>query len=565
MSAIEAALKQNRALYNMAYDFARTKKIAGLDLTPADSGSFLGTPLQGATETKYALYRGWVYSAVNAIAMEAAGQPARVGQMARDGRGPKKTKRTKTNFYKSFMTPNILEKAAEEELEIFQTHDLNKVLNHPNSIQHKWQFTYSFVANLVLTGWAFVVGDLNEDDQLEYYSIPSTWIRPDHKDGPFSKFYIINPNNPKSQTQPLDRRQVSFAHIPNPGDPLGALSPTTAQLAAVKIDDQIQESQFHFFKNGIFPSVIITMGATPHPDVPSMGIRPRLTPVQRRQVYAAIKKVSSGIANYGNPAIIDGMIEKIERLSATQNEMGWEKSEMTVRDRILSALGVHPFILGKEMAGSYAQSYIVQERFLSRVNTYLDMLSVLMTEFVKPHYDNDKLLIWWDKCKPSDPSMEKSTWENARLRDDVTQNEFRAWMGLSPDEDGNESVVPKQSIQAIAALMAQVGAGAITPESATALLEGLGIPSPLAKKIAGKPRKQNMIGGPGAPPFGITPQHGQVSRGEQPRKPGERKPGLVPPTVYNQPGPAMPVESTPKKEIWDLVDKAIEDLKQPIS
>ena len=200
------------------------------------------------------------------------------------------------------------------------------------------------------------------------------------------------------------------------------------------------------------------MGKQPHPDVPG-GIRPRLTPAQRRQVYGAIKKVMSGVSNYGNPAIVDGMIESIERLSATQNEIGWEKSEKSVRTRILSAFAVHPFILGEEMAGSYAQAYVVGERFCDRVNVFLALLSQLMTNFVPVLLDkssekaanrkteaNDDLVVWWEEAQVKDPSMEKSLWEAARQRGDVSQNEFRAWMGIGPDEDGDEAAIDKTNL-----------------------------------------------------------------------------------------------------------------------
>lgn len=42
-----------------------------------------------------------------------------------------------------------------------------------------------------------------------------------------------------------------------------------------------------------------------------VGIRPRLTPDQRKDILAAIKKIYQGVRNYQNPLIIDGMIEGI--------------------------------------------------------------------------------------------------------------------------------------------------------------------------------------------------------------------------------------------------------------
>jgi len=167
--------------------------------------------------------------------------------------------------------------------------------------------------------------------------------------------------------------------------------------------------------------------------------------------------------------------------------MGWEKSEKAVRSRILSAYGVHPFILGEEMAGSYAQAYIVQSRFGIKINVFLSLLSTIITEFVPGLFDaaDDGLLIWWDKFEPIDPSMKQSLWTSARGNGDVSQNEFRAMMGLPPDEDHNESVVDKSMLTGVIQIAEKVTAGALDPAQAKAILVGLGLPDKLAEQIAG--------------------------------------------------------------------------------
>jgi hypothetical protein len=237
----------------------------------------------------------------------------------------------------------------------------------------------------------------------------------------------------------LDRTQVAFAHLPDPSDPLSALAPAQSQMMAIRIDDHIQTSQEKFFENGVFPSVVISIGRDPHPDIPG-GVRPRLTSAQRRQIQGAIQKTMSGVQNYGHPAIVDGLIEKVERLSATSNEMGWEKSEQAVRTRILSAFGVHPYILGEPVnVGGYAQAAKIEERFCKRVNTYLSMLSTVMTNFAGPlEAENDKTVIWWDECEPHDPALHWQNLREARKNGDITRNELRSELGLPPDETGGD-------------------------------------------------------------------------------------------------------------------------------
>lgn len=580
MSIITKSLSRMDVIYNDAYAYGEKKRRSGSKFEtvnpfdPTGAGHYLGNQLQGASEARYSLFRGWVHAAVNALAMSAASSDCNVGKLRSksDKDGPNRLK----TYQRRRMPEFLRNKAAEEEMEVMASHPLLASLEHPNSMQGRWQFVYSFVCNLCLTGWGFIITSPKEDskDEWEFYSVPSTWIRPDHSEGAFSKFYIVNPKQP-GEGFPLDREQVQFAHLPNPSDPMGALSPAGAQLNGIKIDDYIQSSQQVFFKNGVFPSVLVTVGKDPHPNVPG-GLRPRLTPGQRRQVYSAIRKVMSGVSNYGEPAILDGFIDKIERLSATQNEMGWEKSEKAVRTRILSAFGVHPFILGEEMAGSYAQAYIVQDLFFDRVNTFLSMLSNLMTQFAITITGDKNLSVWWEEKEARAPDMEKSLWEGARSRDDVTQDEFRAYMGLPPDEDGNETHIPKQSLQAVTAVATSVASDAISPEQGKAILEGLGIPSDLAKKIAGKPKPKEkppaMIPGqaPGQPPGAFGKPGQPIPPGQQPPAPnGQQKPEEQQP-VQQQPPPEPKQEQEqeqqkPKPPKKDYLDSLMKEYTTPIS
>ena len=563
-TATMKALAQTSALITSARDHYMHLKQAGatglIDLNPSGGIAQLSQFRdQAANRERYSLYRGHIYSAVHAIAMEAAGQPLHIGRMEKKAE-KKKPGGKKGHWQQSRMTCAARMKAVANELEVIDGHPLLDDLEYPNRIQTRWQFVYSYVANLCLTGWAFVVAGKKKGGGYEFYSVPTTWVHPDHTNGAFSRYKVYNPNDAAARTDSpwLPGNQVRFAYLPNPSDPMAAIAPASAQYAAVKIDDYIQSSQRVFFENGIFPSVIVTIGSNPHPEVPG-GIRPRLSAVQRRQVYAAIRKVSGGISNYGNPAIVDGLIEKIERLSATQNEMGWEKSEKAVRSRILSAFGVHPFILGEEMAGSYAQAYIVQDRFFRRVNTFLDLLSVMMTGFIGPEElisEDEDLLIWWDELKAVDPSMERAAWDKARDRDDVSQNEYRAQiLNLPPDEDEQEAIINKGVIPHVAKIAADATAGTITTDQAVALLIGLGLPKDVAEDIAGdgppEPPEPPPGGVPGAAP-GVPGQPAAV-----PSQPAVPPAGGASPSPFG--GKPKPKKPPKPEEVLDAAKKSLDE------
>jgi len=555
MNVLTKSYERSNALINTAQIQALRLKESGMlgAMSSPMSSAFSDMQSQSRSRAGYSQFRSWVYAAVNALCLEAAGQPVKIGRVEKES-DIRKYSRFRTKGLTGSMTKNIRNKAAEREVELLPDHPLVDILEGPNPIQYRFQFVYSFVASLCLTGWGYVIRDEGEDG-VEFYSLPSTWVRPDHKEGPFSKFYITNPHNPETQqAEPLTKEQVAFAYLPNPADPMGAVSPASSQMAAIRVDDRIQTCQERFFDNGIFPSVIVTVGKDPHPDVPGGGTRPRLTAVQRRQVMGAIRRVMGGIANYGNPAIVDGLIESITRLSATQPELGWDKSEDKLKTRILSAFCVHPFILGEPVGvGGYAQTFNIMDRFYSRVNVYLDLLSCLMTDMhvvikeekaaKKQEEESGKLLIWWEKKEAVDPSLRWQKMSSARSSGDISQNELRAELGMPPDEDKNESLISTSQASALIPLLAQVGAGAVTSEQAAALMKGMGIPDELAEEIAEGPEPPEepapqppvgaVAGVPGAQgentPEGQTPAVQLTTGPSKPKPPKPGRPGKKPP------------------------------------
>jgi HK97 family phage portal protein len=517
-TALTKSMTQGRAMVNTFRESAgRLKDAGGLGsmLSPSVSGGdfFGGFREQAKSKQSYGAFRNWLYAAINAVAMEAAAQPISVAKVTgamRDGekRRPKGSKA----FSMGKMPRSIRNKAASQEYEVLLDHPLLDVLEHPNEMQYRWQFIYTFVANLNLTGWAYIVFDQDDDGKLRMYSLPTTWVRPDHADGPFSKFYIVNPNDPGSQKmdKPLTKDNVAFAYLPDPANPLGAIAPATSQMPAIKIDDYIQFSQQQHFQNGIFPSVIVTVGKNPHPDVPG-GIRPRLNGPQRRQVTAAISKAMGGVANYGSPAIVDGLIESITRLSMSGEEMGWGNSEDKVRTRILSAFGVHPYILGEPVSvGGYAQVANIEKRFYKRVNSFLDMLSGMLTQIVSGVSDED-LMVWVEQCQVVDPQLRQSAMAAGRSNGDVSQNEWRAEIGLPPDEDRNEALLGASGASIVGALLPIQAQGGMTPDQMRAVLTAMGLPDDVASDIAG-PDPEPQPAQPGAVPVPAV-----LSKPEEPK------------------------------------------------
>jgi phage portal protein BeeE len=479
MNVIQKSLDRATGIATTAHRQALQLKSTGeLSAVTGDMGSYSWEAQrdQRANYERYGLYRGWLYAAIHATCLEAAGQPAYVGRLLDALPMEEDTRRRigRTKHMAEKMPKGLREKSIREGFELVQEHPLVDLIERPNPIQSRWQFTYMFVAQLNLTGWGYLVGGLTgKDGQMEIYSVPTTWITPDHREGPFAKFKF---KDPKITGEGIDltREQVGIAYIPNPANMLTALSPTRTQIEAVRIDDHIQASQERFFENGIFPSMVLTIGDNPLGQGGGGG-SPLLTGPQRRAIVGAIHKRMGGVANSGEPLILDGLVSKAERLSATQTEMGWEKSEEKVKTRILSSFGVHPFILGEAInVGGYAQASIIKSVFCDRVNSYLSMLSLIMTNRFAPQMsETERLTVWWEECVPADPELERKYYEMGRKTGDVTRDEYRAKMGLPPLEvaaERNKLLETVGGMTGAVQILNAMGMGSITSETAAKLL-----------------------------------------------------------------------------------------------
>ena len=446
---------------------------------------------QARSRESYMLYRSWVYAAINALAQRAASQPVCIGRKAVPA---DEEKRRALNRMKSFilrrMTDCIRRKSSSGSIEMLDDHPAADWLERPNSMQSRSEFVQSFVANLNLTGRAYVIRD-EEDGRPTYWSVPSTWVRPDRSKWPKVTYFVSRPNNVDFQTgEPVDASRVGVAYLPNPSDPLGCMSPASSQSAAIRIDDRIQTTQERFMDQGVFPGVIVTVGKNPlglHVQHP--GERPTLSPAQRRMIVGAVRKGMQGVSNYGNPAIVDGLIEAITPFTRTQSEIGWEKSEPTIKARILSAFCVHPFMLGEAInVGGYAQANVIERMFCTRVNVFLDCLSLLMTELVGREEGGEGIVAWWEKAEAKDPQIESSAWREGRANGDVTRDEWRAArLNLPPSETDEEAVLGTGAITlAVIQLLTAVGQGLVSRNQAVATLLAMGVSKDQATRIAGE-------------------------------------------------------------------------------
>jgi hypothetical protein len=120
MDALSKALQRSSAVVNTAQASSMRMKDAGFasQITSSPSSGIGMLQEVGRDRQRYGLFRGWLYSAINALASEAAGQPVHVGKSG--GVAPRSEEERRAisnvkNFHMSKMTDTFRSKAVSVE------------------------------------------------------------------------------------------------------------------------------------------------------------------------------------------------------------------------------------------------------------------------------------------------------------------------------------------------------------------------------------------------------------------------------------------------------------------
>src|SRR5262249_2164419 len=129
--------------------------------------------------------------------------------------------------------------------------------------------------------------------------------------------------------------------------------------------------------------------------------------------------------NRNRPWIVDGMIEGVERLSNSVQEMDFLQSGQSVKDRIFEAYCVNPIACGQVQDANRAQAAVATEQFCDTAcNPVIELVSQSLTRWVARRYANN-LVAWVDPTRASDAELSLKEWATALQFGLVSGNEFR--------------------------------------------------------------------------------------------------------------------------------------------
>lgn len=412
-------------------------------------------------QAQYNHNRGWVFSCVDLIAQRIAGQQIHLASERATPAGPP------------------TQKAFGDDLEPLDSHPLLDLINAPNALMSGAALIYSTVASLELCGRA-LWWIIDKDGAKSILPVPASWI--EKTDVDHSKWTLRLPNSAKTIDVPGS--ECVYFYRPDPGNPWGHISPLSAIAEAVTTDAKISDAQWRVFSQGIWPASAVIVGKQPLPPGQSgQPMRPMLTPEQRKQIIVAIETAYRGSEKLGKPLILDGMIEKVERLSLTPDELAFLDSAKLTKSKILQGYHVSPILLGEVEGANRASAAIADQNFVSgKVNPLISLISEGLTRFLCPMFasDGERLKAWIEPARARDDEMQLRRWQYAAAREFVTPDEFRRHVLNLPPREPEEKDSSTQNVQAAALNGAQisslvqiaqlVGEGAINHDAARAII-----------------------------------------------------------------------------------------------
>jgi phage portal protein BeeE len=157
-----------------------------------------------------------------------------------------------------------------------------------------------------------------------------------------------------------------------------------------------------------------------------------------------VQKRFQGAEQHGDVLILDGLIEDFKRLSLSPNELDWKESAEAMKNRILQAFGVSPYIIGSSEPGSRAASSVAEKHLIAGVvNPLIRCMSESMTESLGPMFE-DGLKVWIEPAVADDAEMEQQRMSLAVMSGVVRANELRKFAGLPEDSWFADRIVNEQ-------------------------------------------------------------------------------------------------------------------------
>jgi phage portal protein BeeE len=264
-------------------------------------------------------------------------------------------------------------------------HPLMKILKRPSASQSGASFREEVAIQLCLTGSALIWNVPNQMGRtVERYIIPTAIAEPRQPEKGLPKGgWYINPEVARWQVENgwflytglaqaigkvIDARDVQVIRFIHPTFKDEGQSPVSAGALWTDTSEKIDVSRHAHLRNGSDPSVIIGID----------GVEDEST-LQR--MSAKFNEKYAGPSKHGKAMFVNGQNVKVEPVTRTPAEMGYEGAFAQFRDAIMALHGVTPIAAGIEAPSGDDGLYAPLKQFIAgTVQPILDLMAEEDTE-----------------------------------------------------------------------------------------------------------------------------------------------------------------------------------------
>lgn len=384
---------------------------------------------------QYNAFKDIPYTAIRPIAVKIAGQVIHAGLSGREEFSEGIVTKRRRLRRKRFDSADIEPK---------EDHEVLDLIMEPNEYMTRWALLYCTVASICLTGrsywWATRTGG-----KMELWYLPTHWVRPVHEEsGPFAKFRVQPPGVTAGWDVPA--KEIAYFPYPDPSNPLLSFSSLQAQARVVNTDDKIQEAQHASMSNVINPKVVLHAGRLE--DIPgATGTQPRilLTPEQRKDLIEAIKLAYRGPSNFGEPIIVDGLIDQVTPFMQSPSELDFSQSSATTEQRIMRGFGVNPIVAGQIEGANRASAAVAHEGFYALVvNPLIELISEVLTVTFRRYFEPN-LAVWIEPATVDDQDLTLRRVQLVAQNNAITIGELRRYAETGelnlPERDDDDQLI----------------------------------------------------------------------------------------------------------------------------
>lgn len=450
---------------------SRFAGVGGSFSTPFDSTATIQDD-SALAKRQYEAMKDTPYTAIRPIANKGAEQPFRVGV---DGNRASLDKTLEGRMFakmagplgldrqRADLAPGFICKDIGQTVTPLDSHPLLDLLANPNEMMTGYALKQCSFASMALTGrfvwWFDTSGEVRKDapglGNLRLWYVPRSWLtRPESRD--FSQWKIRAPGMAGGITVSAGELFISTMH--DPGNPFTPLSPLQSQAKAVDTEDKILRAQAVSMDNCMRPNLVVTVGRLP--GMPGgngrQGPRPILSGEQRGQIIDAIRLHHQSVARYGEPLILDGLIENVSPFLPRPQELDLLNSSKITTERIMQGLGVSPIIAGYAENANRAGSVVAKEIFYElALNPMIEMISQDADAILGPRFSSGgkRLRVWLEKAVADDPDAALA--RAKEFPEVMTLDEKREFvktgkLNLAKLSDADRAELTQAAVQAVA-------------------------------------------------------------------------------------------------------------------